>query len=95
LSPLTSGEQLKAQGLVPLNNFFSRTTLPISTKLGWNHDWGMGIQICSNNGAGPFWGLIRGKELNLQKSSSRDHWPECIDIWHGTSLGQAYSNLFK
>jgi len=24
-----------------------------------------------------------------------NHWPECIDIWHGTSLGQEDSGLFK
>jgi len=48
--------------------FFSRTTWPMVTKLGGNHAWGMGIQICSNNGAGPFWGPIRGK-LNLQQYS--------------------------
>jgi len=39
-------------------------------------DWGMGIQICSNTGAGPFWSPIRGKIrkilLNLQKSSSHE-----------------------
>jgi len=33
----------------------------------------MGIQICSNKGAGPFWGPIRGKIrkflINLEKSS--------------------------
>jgi len=33
----------------------------------------MGIQICSNKGAGPFWGPIRGKIrtilINIQKSS--------------------------
>jgi len=62
--------------LFPLNDFFSRTTGPISTKLGREHAWGMGIQICSNKGAGPFWGSIRGKirtiSLNLQKSSSHE-----------------------
>jgi len=26
---------------------------------------GMGIQICSNKGAGPFWGPIRGKIRNI------------------------------
>jgi len=34
----------------------------------------MGIQICSNKGAGPFWGTIRGKIrkiwINLQICSS-------------------------
>jgi len=38
--------------LFPLNDFFSRTTRPISTKLGRNHSWQMGIQICSNQGTG-------------------------------------------
>jgi len=56
-----------------LNDFFSRTTWPISTKLGGKHAWGMGIQICLNKGAGPFWGKIRGKIrrklINFQKSS--------------------------
>jgi len=31
--------------LFPLNDFFSRTTRPITTKLGRKHAWGMGIQI--------------------------------------------------
>jgi len=34
--------------------FFSRTTRPISTKIVRKHAWRMGIQICSNKGAGPF-----------------------------------------
>jgi len=59
--------------LLPLNDFFSRTTKPISTKLDRKHAWGMGIQICSNKGAGPFWGSIRGNIrkilINLKKSS--------------------------
>jgi len=28
----------------PLNDFFSRTTRPISTKLGRKHAWGMGFR---------------------------------------------------
>jgi len=62
--------------LFPLNDFFSRTTTPISTKLGRKHAWGTGIQICSNKGAGPFWGPIRGKVrkilINLQTYSSHE-----------------------
>jgi len=62
--------------LYPLNDFFSRTTRPISTRLGRKHSRGMGIQICSNKGAGPFWGPIRGKIskilINLQESSSHE-----------------------
>jgi hypothetical protein len=29
-------------------NFFSKTTGPILTKLGTNHPWGEGFQVCSN-----------------------------------------------
>jgi hypothetical protein len=31
-------------------DFFSRTTGPISTKLGTNYPWGEGFQVCSNEG---------------------------------------------
>jgi hypothetical protein len=31
-------------------DFFSRTTGPILTRLGTNHPWGKGIQVCSNEG---------------------------------------------
>ena len=31
-------------------DFFSRTAMPILTKLGTNHPWGEGIQVCSNEG---------------------------------------------
>jgi len=24
-----------------------------------------------------------------------NQWPECIDIWHGASLGKGNSSLFK
>jgi len=62
--------------MFPLNDFFSRTTLPISTKLGRKHAWRMGIQICSNKGAGPFWGPVRGQMrkilINLENSSSHE-----------------------
>ena len=36
--------------LTKLNIFFSRTTEPISTKLGTKHPWVKGIQVCSNEG---------------------------------------------
>jgi len=59
-----------------LKDFFSRTTRPISTKLGRKHAWRIGIQICTNKGAGPLWGPIRSKIreilINLQKSSSHE-----------------------
>jgi hypothetical protein len=34
-------------------DFFSRTTGPILIKLGTNHPWGEGIQVCSNEGDCP------------------------------------------
>jgi len=40
--------------LVPLNDFFSRTTRPILTKLGRTHAWWMGIQIVQIKGLAPF-----------------------------------------
>jgi len=55
-----------------LNNIFSRTTRPISTKVGRKHAWEMGIQICSNKGAGPIRGKIRKILINLQKISSQE-----------------------
>jgi len=63
-------------------NFFSETTVPISTKLCRKHAWGMGIKICSNKGAGPYWDPIRCKIkkylINLQKSYGKPlagmHW---------------------
>jgi len=53
--------------LFPLNDFFPRTTRPISTKLGRNDAWEKGIQICSNKGA-----KIRKILINLKKSSSHE-----------------------
>jgi len=67
----------------PLNDFFSRTTKPILTKLFRKHAWGIGNQMCANKMADPFWGPIRGKirkfSINLQISSSQEplagmHW---------------------
>jgi hypothetical protein len=34
--------------------FFSRTSRPISIKLGINHPWVKGIQNCTNQRLGPF-----------------------------------------
>ena len=39
-----------------LKIFFSRTTKPISTKLGTKHPWVKGIQVCSNEGPAFFQG---------------------------------------
>jgi hypothetical protein len=44
--------------------FFSRTSKPISIKLGINHSWVKGILNCSNKGPGP---LQRGDNLKNAK----------------------------
>ena len=43
---------------------FSRTTGPISTKLGTKHPWVKGIQVCSNEGPHPF---PRGDNYEIAK----------------------------
>jgi len=56
---------------------------PISTKLGRKRFWGMGTQICSNKGAGPFQGPVRGKKtkkklVNFKILLPVNHCLECI-----------------
>jgi hypothetical protein len=45
-----------------LKIFFSRTTWPILTRLGTNHSWVKGIQVCSKKGIVPLQGEIIAKE---------------------------------
>jgi hypothetical protein len=40
-------------GWVHLKIFFSRTTGPILIRIGINHLWGEGVQVCSNEGDSP------------------------------------------
>ena len=47
-----------------LQIFFSRTTKPISTKLGTKHPWVTGIQVCSNEWPRPF---PRGNKYKIVK----------------------------
>ena len=47
--------------------FFSKTTWPISTKLGTKHPWVKGICVCSNEGSCPF---PRGDNYSIVKI----HW---------------------
>jgi len=58
----------------------SRTTWPISTKLGGKHAWGMGIQICSNKVAGPFWGPIRTTGQNALILGMEHPWGKEIQV---------------
>jgi hypothetical protein len=61
-----------------LKIFFSRTTGPILTKLGTNHPWGEGIQICSNEGDCP---SPRGDDSETVKI----HWKFLKIFFSGTS----------
>jgi len=45
-----------------LKRSFSKTTELISTKFGRKHFWGMGIQVCKNQGTGTFWGPNKGQK---------------------------------
>jgi hypothetical protein len=75
--------------------FFSRTTGPILTRLGTNHPWVKGIQVCSNEGDSPSprWDnntLNIFKNLLLQNQQAKFNW-----TWYKLSLGEGNSNLFK
>ena len=51
--------------MMKFKNFFSRTTGPVSTKLGTKHiPWVRGIQFCSNKGAHSF---PRGDDNKIAK----------------------------
>jgi len=46
----------------------------------------MGIKVCTNQGAGPFWGPERGYNRGnfgyLKNIPLTNQWPEYIDIWY-------------
>jgi len=72
---------------IHLNRSPSKTIELISTKFGRKHLWGMGIKICKNQGAGTYWGPIRGKIWCIL-SLLLIYWQsKYCDIWHIASLG--------
>jgi len=58
----------------------------ILTKFGRKYLYGMGIKVCTNLGAGPFWGPERGYNQGnfwyLKNIPLTNQWPVCIDIWY-------------
>ena len=51
-SPFTRGDNYEIAGsITKFKKIFSRTTGPISIKLGTRHHWMMRIQVCSNEGS--------------------------------------------
>ena len=82
--------------------FFSRTSVPISTKLCTKHPWVKGIKNSSNEGPHPFpkgenYELVKINWRNLKFFFSRTTEPisSQLGTWHKASLGEADSILFK
>jgi hypothetical protein len=67
-----------------LKIFFSRTTWPILTRLGTDHSYVKGIQVCSNEGDNPPTRGDNSERLkihrNFQKIFSRTSWPNLIKL---------------
>ena len=81
--------------------FLSRTTGPISNKLGTVHPWVKEIQVSSNEGPCPF---LRGGNNEIVKIHwwnffknipPYNHWANFSQTWHKASLGEGNSSLFK
>jgi hypothetical protein len=53
---------------------FSRTSWPISIKLGTNHLWVKGIQNCTNKGPGP----LQREDLKISRTTESE---ELIFTW--------------
>jgi hypothetical protein len=78
-------------------DFFSRTTGPNSTRLGTNHPWVEGFQVCANEGDRPsargdknalkifkiFYLLLQNQQVKFNQT------------WYKLSLGEGNSSLFK
>jgi hypothetical protein len=78
-------------------NFFSRTTGPILTRLGTNHPWVKGIQVCSKEGDSPFpkgYNSESKNTLEFFKNLQNQH-AKFNQIWYTLSLGEGKSNLFN
>jgi len=59
----------------------------------------MGIKVCANQGAGPFWGSERSYNRrnfgHLKNIPLTNQLSECIDIWYEATLGQGDTSLCK
>jgi hypothetical protein len=90
LAHLSSGElfwlSIVHLSVCPSVNFyifdFSRTTGPILTRLGTNHFWGEGIQVCSNEGDSP---SPRGDNSERVNKRPRGH------IAHQSYIGKYFA----
>ena len=72
----------------------SRTTWPISTKLGTKHPWVKGTQVCSNEGPRAFprgnnFGIAKNTLTKLKNLLLQNHWANFNQTWHKASKWQA------
>ena len=74
--------------------FFSRTTRPISTKLGTTYYWVKGIEVCSNEGPALFLEEIITKYRIYIKTLRKSSYPEPLCQFQ-TKLDTKHSSLFK
>jgi hypothetical protein len=79
-----------------LEIFFSRTSRPKSIKLGTNHSWVKGLQVCSIKGQGPFQrgdnheniknglgsfkNLLKNYRVNFNQTYHKSFWVEGIQV---------------
>ena len=88
------------KGLTLPKIFFSRTTGPISAKLGTKYSLMKGIQICSNEGPYPSqrgdnWEIIILNKQLFKNLLLQNHWANFNQTWLWASLGEGDSSFFK
>jgi hypothetical protein len=63
--------------------FFARTNCLVSIKLGTNHVWVKGIQVCANKGIGP---LQRGDNYKSRVESSQEPLGNKVQIFNKVQM---------
>ena len=86
--PLQRGDNHKNVkiGWGHLKIFFSKTTVPISTRLGTNHPWVMGIQVCLKEGDSPF--AKSENALKIYKNLLQNQLAKFNQTWYKLFLGK-------
>jgi hypothetical protein len=83
-----------------LKIFFSRTTGPILTRLGTNHLYMGGIQVCSNEGDNPSQRGDYSERMKIHSNFKKNlllqnQLTKFNQTWYKLSLGKGNSSLFK
>ena len=79
---------------------FSRTTVPPSTKLGTNHSWVKGIQVCSNERLHPSQRGDNSERVKINWTTFKNfllqnHWANFNKTWHKASMGEDESSFYS